>query len=66
MKSIWTVYTVVELVGGYDIVATKWTDDGPQDSVVKATLRDVTLAEAQAQAQEMQASYDRVRGAIVS
>ena len=66
MKSIWTVYTVVELVGGYDIVATKWTDNGPQDSKVMATLRGVTLAEAQAQAQEMQVRYDRVRQNITA
>lgn len=64
----WTVYTVIdEGLEGYVILATRWTDDGPQpDPKRVARLLAVTRDEAQARATEMQASYDRVRNAMAA
>lgn len=63
MTPTWTVYTVQEHAGGgWAVIATKWTDTGPQSPAkIASRLVDATRDEAEAHAARMQRGYDRTR-----
>jgi hypothetical protein len=56
----WTVYTAQ----GDEVIATRWTDQGPQTPVSVVKVCD-SHEDAQARATEMQRGYDRLRGVYV-
>lgn len=65
MKQVWTVYTVEsDTPSAWSVIATQWTELGPQRRVVKARLVDMTRAEAEAEATRMQRGYDETRQAM--
>lgn len=70
-KQTWTVYTAEAMTPdasnpGYNVVATQWTEDGPQDKgKTVASLVGVAAAEAERQATELQRRYDGIRNGIV-
>lgn len=67
---LWTVYTVeTHPLNGFGIVTTVWDNQqGPlaHTRKVVAHLVDVSLKEAERQAAEMQARYDRLRNVMLA
>ena len=57
----WTVYTpkADDSTNGWQVIATKWTNNGPRDE--KTIESGLTFEQAQTLAQRKQAEYDRLR-----
>lgn len=69
MTQTWTVYTVEQMTPdpsnpGFNVVKTRWTEDGPDEGRVVASMTGVDRQAADRHARLLQASYDRTRNRL--